>query len=103
MERSNYHHAISGLTAMSSPFQPPIRTLSMVLSWVLYPRNANKTHGSSAGKLATLPLYLSAPVLTLCWSKSASLVRGVLAHTSTLVLITTPSIGKVEVKKEWDI
>lgn len=35
-------------------------------SKVFYPRNANKTRGSAAGKPATLPLYLSAPVLTLC-------------------------------------
>lgn len=68
MERSSYCHAISGLTAMSSAFQPPTEDTQygpILDPKVLYPRNANKTHGSVATKLTKLQLYLSVLVPTL--------------------------------------
>lgn len=83
----------------SSATQQDTRNSPILDSEVFYPSNANKAHGSAAGEPAALPMRLSAPVLTLCFGARASLVGGVLAHITTLVLITTLSRGRLRWKR----
>lgn len=67
MERPTHHHAISGLIAMSSLDLPPTEDTQYgpnLDPQVLHPRNTNQTHGSSAGKVVKLQLYLSVLVPT---------------------------------------